>query len=275
MKPPAKNKTKILLLFLTTSATIFLLNCGKPKKLFTIIGSTAFQPFCEKLADIYTKSHPDVRINIQGGGSIVGIQAMLSNAAEIAMVDLVTLPKEVTTEEFKIFHIASDGIAVIVHPSNPIENLTLEEVKKIYTGEITNWKEVGGANKEIVVVSREKGSGTGKSFEDIVLQCANLRKDCIFQDSNGTVRETVKNTPQAIGYIFMGLLNNDVKPVRINNIFPNVENVKSGKYFIQNKVYFVLRKNNYENNPLIREFIEYVLNDGQKVLESEGLVPVK
>jgi len=268
-----KRKSKMIIL-LSTIIAMFL-SCSKPKKLFTIIGSTAFQPFCEKLADIYTKSHPDVRINIQGGGSIVGIQAMLSNAAEIAMADLATLPNEVTTDEFKIFHVASDGIAIIVHPSNTVTKLTLEEVKKIYTGEITNWKEVGGVDKEIVVVSREKGSGTGKSFEDIVLKGAKLRKDCIFQDSNGTVRETVKNTPQAIGYIFMGLLNKDVKPVMINNVLPNVENVKSGKYFIQNKVYFILRKTVYENNPSVKDFIEYVLNDGQKVLESEGLVPVK
>ena len=157
--------------------------CGKGKTSITLAGSTAFQPFAEKLAEQYMMSHPNVNLTVQGGGSEVGIQSANSGAAQIGMADLVTLPPE--AKDLTATVVAKDGIAVVVNPKNQILKLTTDQVRDIFNGKITNWKEVGGIDATITVVSREAGSGTRSSFEQIVKNIS-LKKDALIQDSNGT-----------------------------------------------------------------------------------------
>ena len=128
-------------------------------------GSTAFQPFAEKLAEMYMTASR-CEITVQGGGSAVGIQSAFSGAAQIGMADLVDLPPEAQALTKAI--VAKDGIAVVVNPANPVANLTTEQVRDIFNGKIKNWNEVGGADHPITVVSREAGSGTRSSFEQII-----------------------------------------------------------------------------------------------------------
>jgi phosphate transport system substrate-binding protein len=244
--------------------------CGKGKTSFTLAGSTAFQPFAEKLADQYMMSHPNVSITVQGGGSEVGIQSANSGAAQIGMADLVTLPPEANSLNPTV--VAKDGIAVVVNPKNQIVKLTTDQVRDIFNGKITNWKEVGGIDASITVVSREAGSGTRSSFEQIVNDIT-LKKDALIQDSNGTIRETVANDANSIGYLSHGLVNEKIKPLKIDEVDCTVEQIVAGNYKLVRPIYLLV-KGNMEGE--VKNFIDYILSpEGQKTIKADGLLPAK
>jgi phosphate transport system substrate-binding protein len=252
------------------AGTLGMAACGRSGETVTLAGSTAFQPFAEKLAEQFMETHPDVVITVQGGGSSVGIQSAQSGAAQIGMADLVTLPPE--AEGLESVVVARDGIAVIVHPSNPVKNLTTEQVRGIFNGTIKNWKELGGPDASITVVSREAGSGTRSSFEKIV-NGISLTKDAIVQDSNGTIRETVANDQNAVGYLSHGLLNDKVKAVMIDGKEPSTENIIAGVFPLVRPV-FLLTKGPAAGGA--KAFIEYILSpEGQTTIKNDGLLPAK
>jgi phosphate transport system substrate-binding protein len=256
-----------LLLFLIS------ISCGgcARRHLITMAGSTAFLPFAEQLAEDYMKKNPGVNINVQGGGSAVGIQAALNGTAQIGMADLVTLP--VTTKNLKKFIVANDGICFVVHPSNKIDNLATDQIRAIYSGKIKNWKELGGIDKPITVVSREAGSGTRSSFEDLILKNSELTGDAIIGDSNGTVREIIINDPQSIGYISHGVVNEKVKVLKINGIAPTAENIFLCKYNLVRPIYFLVKT---ESETQTKGIIDYILSpEGQKTILEQGLLPVR
>ena len=244
--------------------------CGRSNLSITMAGSTAFQPFAEKLAGQYMSFHPEVNITVQGGGSAVGVQSTISGAAQIGMADLVDLP-----EEAKVLHstvVARDGISVIVHPSNSVSDLTTDQIRQIFSGKIKNWKEAGGFKAPITVVSREAGSGTRSSFEQIVKDI-HLTDNAIIQDSNGTIRETVANDKNTIGYISHGLLNDKIKPLKVNGVECTVLSIKDGKYPLVRPV-FLLTKTKPEG--AVAAFIEYILSpNGQKTIETSGLISIQ
>jgi len=155
---------------------------------------------------------PGVVVDVQGGGSSAGIQAVRTGAAQIGMSS-----RELEDDEKDLYRIevAHDGLAIIVHPSNPLENLTIEEVKSIFLGEITTWEKLNGQKKAITVVVREEGSGTRGAFQELVMGKSRITKKAIVQDSNGTVREIVSRDPQAIGFISLGLVNESVKALAL------------------------------------------------------------
>ncbi len=237
----------------------------------TLAGSTAFQPFAEKLAEHYMQTQPSVRINVQGGGSAVGIQSALSGSADIGMADLLELPQE--AKELRSTTVARDGIAIIVSPQNIVQNLSAEQAHDIFVGKIANWKDLGGMDAVIRVVSREDGSGTRRSFDKMVLKDAKLAASALFQNSNGTIREAVASEPKAIGYLSIGLVDSRVKAVSFNGVAPTNQNVKANKYPLARPVYFLTKG---EIKPNVQAFIDYVLSDeAQNTLEKEGLIAVK
>jgi phosphate transport system substrate-binding protein len=180
-------------------AAVAVCGCGRRAAVsLTLAGSTAFQPFAEKLAEQFMARRGDISVTVQGGGSAVGIQSARSGAAQIGMADLPELPPE--AKELVGTVVARDGIAMIVNPANPVGNLTTAQIRDIFNGQIANWRDVGGENQPMRVVSREAGSGTRTSFESL-LGGVNLVKEAIVQDSNGTIRETVANDRNAIGYL--------------------------------------------------------------------------
>ena len=247
--------------------------CSRPtqQQSITLAGSTAFQPFAEKLAEIYMTTHPDVRINVQGGGSAVGIQSAVSGSADIGMADLLTLPPE--AQALKSTIVARDGIALIVHPTNSVTGITAQQAKDIFTGKITNWKDVGGNDTEIRVFSREEGSGTRRSFDKLVLGKEKLSASALFQNSNGTIREGVANDTNAIGYLSIGLVDQRVKSVAYDGVEPSNANVKKGNYPLARPIYFLTKP---EISLQAKAFVDYVLSDdAQKILEKEGLISVK
>ena len=261
---------KIYLLISALLIMVIISGCGKPRTSVTIAGSTAFQPFAEKLADQYMTSHNNVVITVQGGGSAVGIQSANSGAAQIGMADLVVLPQE--AKDLTTTIVANDGIAIVVNPQNKITDITTEQVRDIFNGKITNWKEVGGADAPITVVSREAGSGTRSSFEQIITEI-NLKKDALIQDSNGTIRETIANDANSIGYVSHGLINEKIKPLKIDKQECTSESIIAGNYKLVRPIYFLV-KGNVEGE--IKNFIDYILSDeGQKTIKEKGLLPVK
>ncbi len=244
--------------------------CGKQRTAVTAAGSTAFQQFAEKLAEQFMAKHPDIAVTIQGGGSALGIQAALSGAAQIGMADLVKLPPE--AESLTAVVVARDGIAVVVNNANPLKDLTLEQIRGIFNGKIRNWKELGGADHTITVVSREAGSGTRSSFEKIVKDVS-LTKDAIIQDSNGTIRETVIMDANAIGYLSHGLLNEKLKAVTVQGISCTTEEVVAGRYPLVRPVYLLTKG---EPTGACKAFIDYICSaEGQKTIKDSGLIPAK
>lgn len=265
-----KMKKRNLIYGIVCLATIIGLGCGKGKLSVTLAGSTAFQPFAENLAEQYMKAHPDVTITVQGGGSAVGIQSAISGAAQIGMADLVVLPEEADVLTKTV--VARDGIALIVHPSNPIANLTSQQIRDIFNGKIKNWKEIGGKDAAITVVSREAGSGTRSSFEQI-MKDIHLTKDGLIQDSNGTIRETVANDGNAIGYLSHGLLNEKIKAIKVDGQECTTELINEGKYILVRPIYLLVKGAPAGES---KNFIDYVLSaEGQHTLKSKGLIPAQ
>jgi len=247
-----------------------LTGCGKPRDNVTMAGSTAFQPFAEKLAEHYMSTHPGVSITVQGGGSSLGIQSTLSGAAQIGMADLVKLPPE--TAGLKSLVAARDGIAVVVNPANGVGALTLDQIRGIFNGTINNWKSVGGADHAIAVISREAGSGTRSSFEQIVGN-VKLSGDALIQDSNGTIRETVANDANAIGYLSHGLVNEKIKSVTVDGASCTEEAIMAGSYKLVRPV-FLMAKADASRATLA--FLDYVLTpEAQELIHQNGLIKAK
>ena len=252
------------------TALLLLGGCGRGRQSVTLAGSTAFQPFAEKLAEQFMAATPGVNVTVQGGGSAVGIQSALSGAAQIGMADLVELPSDAKALTSTV--VARDGIAVVVNPKNTVTNLTIAQIRGIFDGAVANWKEVGGADAAITVVSREAGSGTRSSFEKI-LSGITLTKEAIIQDSNGTIRETVVNDANAIGYLSHGLLNDKIKAVTVDGVACTTGEIVGGKYILARPI-FLLTKGAPEG--AVKAFIDYVLSaEGQKTIGDNGLIPAK
>jgi phosphate transport system substrate-binding protein len=168
--------------------------------------------------------------------------------------------------------VARDAIAIIVHPVNPIKTLSLDQIRNVFSGTIKNWKELGGPNHPIDVVTREEGSGTRESFQKFVMGKEDISLGALVQDSNGAVRQVIASDRNAIGYISLGLVNDQVRAVSISGVEPNLENVYNGKYTLVRPFLFV-----FNGEPVggAKSFLEFVLSpQAQKLLLKEGLVPL-
>jgi len=242
--------------------------CGRSGERITVAGSTAFQPFAEKLAEQFMTGHPGFSVTVQGGGSAMGIQSALSGTAQIGMADMVDLPPEANALARVI--VARDSIAIVVNPGNPVAELTTAQIHDIFGGSIRNWNEVGGEDGPITVVSREAGSGTRTSFEQIVKNVS-LTRDAIVQDSNGTIRETVANDANAIGYLSHGLINEKVKAVLVDGAACTTEEIVAGRYKLVRPIFLLTRGAPAGS---AKALIDYILSaEGQKTIRDNGLIP--
>ena len=248
------------------------------EKTLTLAGSTTVLPIAQRVAEEFMNLHPDVNISVRGGGSGVGIAALIDG-----VVDIANASHPMKDEELKLARergvnpvptiIANDGIAVIVHPENPIDEISLDQLKAIYTGGISRWSELGGTNRPIVVISRDVASGTFEVFKKLVLEGENVRPDAIRLASNKAVAVTVAKTPDAIGYVGLGFLSPEVKPLKVDGVSPTPENVISGKYKIVRPLYMYT---NGEPKGLAKEFIQFILSDeGQNLVKELGFIPVR
>ena len=186
------------------------------------------------------------------------------------MADLVQLPPE--AKELTSIVVARDGIAIIVNPANPIKDLSTAQVREIFEGKIGNWKDMGGPDKPITVVSREAGSGTRMSFEQLI-GGIQLTKNAIIQDSSGTIRETVANDANAIGYLTHGVINQKVKAVTVDGVECTTAAIMASQYKLVRPVFFLTKG---PATGAAKEFIDYVLSpEGQEIIKKNGLIPAQ
>ena len=236
----------------------------------TLAGSTSIQPFADKWAEIFMEKRPGLGVNVQGGGSSAGIQACKSGACQIGMSS-----RELKGDERDLVEIvvARDGLAIIVHPSNPVRGAKVAEIKQIFAGDLRNWKFLGGPDRSITVVTREEGSGTRGAFQELVMGKTRIFKGAITEDSNGTVREIVAHDPHSIGFISLGLVNEQVRALELDGAVANEENIRSGRYKLVRPFLFVSRG---ELTGAAKEFVDFVLSEeGQALIKKEGLLSAK
>lgn len=239
------------------------------KHTVNIAGSTSVMPFTEKLAEYFMVGHPEYIVNVQSGGSTAGIQATINRTVDIGMSSRELKEDEKILNEILICY---DGIAIVVNPVNPINELTLQQVRDIFSGKIKSWKELGWIDRRIDAVTREEGSGTRGAFEELVMGKIHIDDGIMVQDSNGSVKEVVATDPYAIGYVSLGMVDNKVKALKIDGVEPSVENIKQKKYKIVRPFLYLT---NGEPSKDAKVFIDYVLSkEGQNILKKEGLVPI-
>jgi len=243
--------------------------CQRERAGITVAGSTSVEPFAELLAEEYMSRHPHSHIYVQGGGSTAGIEAVRTRAANIGTSSRSLLPDE---KDLYAITIAKDAIAIIVNPKNPIRDLSLDHVRQVFSGKIKDWGELGDPPHPIVLVSREEGSGTRESFQKFVMGQEEISLESLVQDSNGAIRQVVSNDPYAIGYISLGLVNEQVKALKISGVEPTVTNIERNKYTLVRPFLFVF---NGEPEGEAKSFLEFVLSPAaQALLSKEGLVSV-
>ena len=254
--------------FSTLAVLAFASSCGTGAEAFVIVaGSTSVQPYAEVLAEEYAALRPEIEVDVQGGGSSAGITAVHSGTAEIGMSSRHLKESE---KDLWSVEIAKDGLALIIHPDNPISDLSLGEIMDVYTGKVSNWRELGGADAKIHVITREEGSGTRAAFEELVMGGNHITPRAIVQDSNGTVRQLVAGDRNSIGFISLGLVDDGVKAVALEGVAGSAENVRNGTYALFRPFLFVCAK--APEGPA-REFIDYTLSaGGRRLLDAEGLI---
>jgi phosphate transport system substrate-binding protein len=244
--------------------------CGqKPVTGVIVAGSTSVQPYAEVLAEEYMILHPGTEIDIQGGGSAAGITAADSGTADIGMSS-----RELKDNENSLWHveIAKDGLAVIVNPSNTIQNLTFNQIRDIYSAAVTDWSQVGGTTSKIHIITREEGSGTRSAFMEKVMGKSEINPKAIVQDSNGAVRQLVQDDPNAIGFISLGLVNEKVKALQLEGVDATKENIVNGSYTLSRPFLFITKE---QPTGITEQFIDFVLSkEGQNLLGNEGLIPI-
>jgi len=239
----------------------------------SVAGSTTVQPLAEELAEAFIAIHPDVKIDVQGGGSSVGVKSAAQGTADIGAASRAI--KDSEKEEYpnlKIYPIAIDGIAIVVHPDVTVGDLTVEQVRDIFAGTITNWSEVGGEDKMIIVVSREEGSGTRGAFEDLVMDEASILETAILQSSNGAVRTTVSTTPDSIAYLSFGYLDASVKALKIAGVEATTANVLAGSYPISRPLNLLT---DGEPQGLVKAWLDWILGPDGQAIVAQDYIPVK
>lgn len=244
---------------------------GSQGKIINVVGSTSVQPFAEMLAQEFNGRQTDFEVDVQGGGSTAGLQAALNGVADIGMCSRSLKAEE--SDQFQTVTIARDGLAIVVHTSNPVTNLSIEQVRRIFAGDVTNWHQVGGPDRPIRLITREEGSGTREAFQKMVMHKARISRKALTQESNGAVKELVRYDRCAIGYMSLGLVGHDLKAVMIDGVAPTVEEVLAGRYPLVRPFLFVTRG---PPGPEAKRFIDYVLSpEAQAMLVKEGLVAAR
>ncbi len=243
----------------------------------TVKGSDTMVILSQRWAETYMNSHPEVSIQVTGGGSGTGISALINGTTDICNSSRPMKKSEIKTlkERFGSLGVeipcAKDGITIYVNENNSVSNITMEQLKKVFTGKITNWKDLGGKDEKIIVYSRENNSGTYVYFKDNVLKGQDYSPSCQNLPGTAAVVNAVSKDGNGIGYGGHGY-SKGVKMCKVNGIEPNEANIGSGKYPISRDLYMYVR-----NRPTgaIKKFIDWVLSpEGQKVVTKVGYFPL-
>lgn len=245
-----------------------------------IEGSTTVGPIAKAFAESLMSENPALNITVSESGSGNGVKALLNGTCDIATISRELKESERTAMKARnvtpVLHTAAyDALPVIVHPSNKVAGLSLAQLRKIYTGEISNWKEVGGFDRAIVVISRDTNSGTFETFSALVLGAdAKVAARAEYAGSNGAVRGRVQSTPGAIGYVGLGFMDHSVKTLAVDGVAPSVETVLDSTYPIARKLYMVTNGTPGADT-LCGQFVAMTTRkEGREIVEETGFVPV-
>ena len=285
---------KLIVVFLMFA---FFLACMEPQSSddghdasMQIKGSDTIVNLIQEWAENFIEQHPLFNISITGGGSGTGFASLINGTCNIAMSSREIAEKEkILAENENVepveFKIGLDGLAVIVNKNNPVDKLTLEQLRDIFTAKITNWKELGGENRRIVILSRESNSGTHMFFKERVLRNNDKNSknefsvQSLMMSSSQAVYDEVYQNPNALGYVGMGFVNEGVKAVSVavnsenKYFYPTPENVMSGAYPISRPLYLYT---NGKPQGVIKMFIDYALSDaGQKIVLETDFIPIR
>lgn len=245
-------------------------------------GSDSVLPLAQKVAENYLKTNPNADVTVTGGGSGVGIAALMDNTTDIAMASR----KIKIDERLKLQNakrpavekiIAWDALAVVVNPKNPVSQLTREQLEKIFTGAVTNWKQVGGPDMKIVVYSRETSSGTYEFFKESVLKNKNYMASVLSMPATGAIIQSVSQTPGAIGYVGHAYVNDDVKALKVSYdgktfVEPTYANAKNKTYPVVRPLYFYYTK---DREAKVTPLVGFILSpQGQKWVKEVGYIDV-
>jgi phosphate transport system substrate-binding protein len=242
-----------------------------------IKGSTTVLPIAQGTLEAFMKKHPDVQISLSGGGSGEGIKALIDKTTDIA-----TSSREIKKEEIELAKtknvnpvanvVANDAIVPVVHPKNKVTNLSIDQLSQIYQGKITNWKEVGGEDLKIVVISRDSSSGTFESWDHFVMKKAKVAPQAQMLASNGAIVTAVSKNRYAIGYLGIGYVNKSLKPLQVNGITASVQTALSKEYPMSRELYMYT---DGDATGDVAKYIAFVKSaEGQKIVVKEGFVPL-
>jgi phosphate transport system substrate-binding protein len=237
-------------------------------------GSTTVLPIAQKTAEVFMDNNPSADISIRGGGSGVGIKSLIADRCDIAMSSRPMKDAELQTAASKGINakatlVALDAIAVVVNKNNPVKELSQTRVKDIFSGKITNWSQVGGENRAIVVVSRDSASGSFECFNELALKGVKLTKSAMMQASNQGVAQVVSTTPGAVGYVGLGYLNG-VKALSIGGIFPSERTVLDKSFPYARPLYMYT---NGAPKGETKKYIDFVISSaGQRLAKQLGFV---
>jgi len=272
----------------------FLFGCASPSRKTDVSttaaienkGSDTLVNLALAWAELYMQGHP-ARISVTGGGSGTGIAAMINGTVDIANASRKMKEKETTAAQANgitpvEFTVARDAIAVVVHPSNPVNQLTLQQLSDIYTTKITNWNQVGGPDRPIVLLSRESNSGTYIYFLENVIRLGQendllFSPDTLLMPSSEGISTEIRQNPNAIGYDGLGYVTDDQKVIAVagdaqgDYVLPSIETVNNGTYPISRPLYMYTSG---EPTGEIKAYIDWILNDGQRVVSELGFVPL-
>ncbi|WP_302631481.1 phosphate ABC transporter substrate-binding protein [uncultured Clostridium sp.] len=238
----------------------------------TVSGSTSVGPLMEKIAEKYEEENSNISIEINQTGSSAGIKDAMDGISQIGMSsrDL----KDEEAAKVKATVLAYDGVAVITNTGNSVKELTIGQIRDIFTGKITNWSEVGGSNASIVVVSREAGSGTRTAFEEGVgYSEEELVKDAIISKGNGDVKTTVSTNENAIGFVSFEYVDDAISSINVNGIEPTAANVKAGSYALSRPFLAVTNEQYITEDS--QKLIDYITSEeGQQIVEDNKLITI-
>ena len=247
-------------------------------------GSDTLLPLAQKAAENYSEKNSSAHVSVTGGGSGVGLSSLREGTTDLAMASRrIKFDERVRMQQagrpVEELTVAFDALAVIVHPSNPVSRLTREQLEGIFRGKITNWKQVGGEDRKIVVYSRETSSGTYEFFKESVLKHRNYMPAVLSMPATGAIIQSVGQTPGAIGYVGLAYLNPEVKALTVSYdgggsyVAPTFDNARSKSYPIVRPLYFYYTKS---NEAAVRPLIDYLTSDeGQAMVASIGFIPIR
>lgn len=276
-------KIKLVSLFLAMVSISLLSACGQPTQnniesgisgSITAVGSSALQPLADKAATLFMDKNSEVTIQVQGGGSGTGLKQVSEGAVEIGNSDIFAEEK-LTPEKAAMLvdnKVCVSGIAAIVNPNVNVDNLSKQQLIDIFTGKITNWKDVGGNNLSIVIVNRPSSSGTRATFKKYALDGAEeAQGKALTGDQSGTVKKTVAETAGAISYLSFTYIDKSVKALKYDGVEPTAQNVKTGIYPIWSYEHMYINK---EASKTTKAFIQYIMSDEFKPYIAElGYIP--